>query len=76
MNQLKSHRKLPSKDKESDPSSQDVAKSWVSTEVDFTATIGDKPTKENLKLMYNAQKRRYKKREGNRMKMQMKYERG
>ena len=39
--------------------SQDVASSWVSTEVHYTPPIDDKPTKEKLKLIGNAQKRSY-----------------
>ena len=45
IHQLKLQPNMPSKDKESNPSSQDVALSWISTEVDYTATINDKTTK-------------------------------
>ena len=58
MHQLKSQPKLTSKDKELTCQYQDVALSWVSTEVGYTATINDKATKEELKLMSNAQKGR------------------
>ena len=59
MHQFKSQPQLPSKDKESNHSYQDVASSWVPTEVDYTAPIDDKPEKYQLKLMGNAQKIRY-----------------
>ena len=39
--------------------SQEIASSCVSIEEESTALIDDKPTKEVLKLMGNAQKRRY-----------------
>ena len=65
MHQLKSPRKLPSKDKESNCSSQDIASIWFSTEVEYTAPIYDKPTKQELKLMGNAQKiRQWEKKRG------------
>ena len=48
MHQFKLQQKLPSKNKESTPLSIDVASSWVSTEVDYTAVIDPKPTKMGL----------------------------
>ena len=48
MHQFKLQLKLPSKNKESTPLSIDVASSWVSTEVDYTAVIDPKPTKMGL----------------------------
>ena len=59
IHQLKSQPNMPSKDKESTTLSQDVKSSSVSTKVDYTATINNKPTKEELNLMGNAQKRSY-----------------
>ena len=56
MYQLNSQPMLPSKQNESTHLSQDVALSWVSTEVDYISPIEDKPTKQELKLMGNAQK--------------------
>ena len=44
MHQLKLHPELQSKDKESTPSYLDIASSWVSTEVYYTAEINPKPT--------------------------------
>ena len=68
---------MPSKDKELTRLSQDVASSWVSTEVDYTDSIDDKPTKQELKLMGNAQKIRYwNKREENITKMKMRVWKG
>ena len=43
MHQLKSHKKLQSKDKEPTPSFIDVASSWVSNEVYENAAINPKP---------------------------------
>ena len=56
IHQLKSNPKLPSKCKESNPSSLHIASSWVSTEVYYTATINDKPKRGELKSRGNAQK--------------------
>ena len=56
MHQLKSQKNLSSKYKESTASSLDVASGWIKTEVDSTAAINDKPTKEELKLMSNKEK--------------------
>ena len=53
--QLKSQMKLPSKYKESTRSSQDIAFSWDSTEVDFVVTIDDKPTKSEFYNMGKSQ---------------------
>ena len=55
MYQLKSQTNMPSKDKESTCSPQDVASSWFSTELDYTAVIDYKPTKDSLNwwLMHN-----------------------
>ena len=56
MHQLKSQKNLSSKYKESTASSLDFASGWIPTEVDSTAAINDKPTKEELKLMSNKEK--------------------
>ena len=56
MHKLTSQSNLPSKYKESTPSYLDFSSSWVSTEVYYTATIYDKPRKEELKLTGNSQK--------------------
>ena len=45
IHQLRSQMKLPSKDKESTPSSTDIASSWVSTEVYHTDAINPRATK-------------------------------
>ena len=57
MHQLKSQQKLQSKDKESNPSSLDVASSWFSTEVGYTTAIDPKLTEEELKMMRNTKKK-------------------
>ena len=51
-------------DKESTRLSQVVTSIWVSTEVDYTALIDDKTTKEKFQFMGNLKKRRYCKKGG------------
>ena len=58
MHQLKSQTKLQSKYMESTPSYLEISSNLVSTEVDYTAAINTKPTKQELKLMSNAERRR------------------
>ena len=55
MLQFKSQMKLMSRDEESNHLPQDVVSSWFSSEVYYTATINDRPTKQELKWMGNAQ---------------------
>ena len=50
INQLKSHPKLKSKDKEPTPSYLKVEWGWVSTEVDYSSEIDPQPT---IELLYN-----------------------
>ena len=51
MHQLKSQMKLPLEDMESYCLYHDNESSWVSTEVDYTVPIRDKPTKIKLESM-------------------------
>ena len=57
MHKLKSHTKIPSKDKESTPSSQDIELILISTEVYFT--IPSDLTKAEINNMGTAQRIRY-----------------
>ena len=59
IHQLKSQTNLQSKDNESTRLSQEIASSWVSTEVDYTVSIDDKPTKPEFDNMKKLQRRRY-----------------
>ena len=69
INQLESHTKLPSKDKEYAPSSQDIASSFVSTEVDLTILCSVDPTSYECVTLLTAQKRHYWKKGGKVMKI-------
>ena len=51
MHKLKSQTNLPPKDKESTSLSQDIASSWVSTEVYYTVPSDDKQIKSESETM-------------------------
>ena len=63
MHQNKSQTTLSLKDKDSNFLSQDFPSRWVSTEVDYTVMINDKPTKIRYKMV-KAQIRRYQENRG------------
>ena len=59
MHKPKSQTNLPSKNKESTRLSQGIASNFVSTELYYTVTINDKPTKSEFYQMGKLQKRCY-----------------